>query len=357
MSRWATKRTSGLSMPMPKAMVATITMPSSRRKRSWWLLAHRGVQAGVVGQGVDALLAQRLRHLLHALARLAVDDAGLALVLALDEAQQLRARVLLLDDRVADVGPVEAADELRASSQLQPLDDVGARQRVGGGGERDARHAGIALVQHRQRAVSSGRKSWPHWLTQCASSMANSAELAALVQRIELRQEARRRHALRRGVQQRDLAARSIARSTSGVSSQSSVELRKAASTPASCSAPTWSCISAISGDTTTVTPLPGALARDRRDLVAQRLAAAGGHQHQRVAAADHVVDDRRPAGRGRPRSRTPRAGRAGRRCRSESGRGSVGEIARIAIVRSRARRPTASWARAADAHPFAPPG
>ncbi|MDB5818930.1 MAG: recQ, partial [Rhizobacter sp.] len=30
----ATKRTSGLSMPMPKAMVATITMPSSRRKRS-----------------------------------------------------------------------------------------------------------------------------------------------------------------------------------------------------------------------------------------------------------------------------------------------------------------------------------
>ena len=35
-SRWQTKRTSGLSMPMPKAIVATITMPSSRRKRSWW---------------------------------------------------------------------------------------------------------------------------------------------------------------------------------------------------------------------------------------------------------------------------------------------------------------------------------
>jgi len=35
-----------------------------------------------------------------------------------------------------------------------------------------------------------------------------------------------------------------------------------------------------------------GALARDRRDLVAQRLAAARGHQHQRVAAVRHVVDD-----------------------------------------------------------------
>jgi hypothetical protein len=34
-------------------------------------------------------LAQRLRQLFHALARLAVDDAGVALVLALDEAQQL----------------------------------------------------------------------------------------------------------------------------------------------------------------------------------------------------------------------------------------------------------------------------
>ena len=33
-------------------------------------------------------------------------------------------------------------------------------------------------------------------------------------------------------------------------------------------------------------------MARDRRHLVAQALAAAGGHQHQRVATADHVVDD-----------------------------------------------------------------
>ncbi len=35
-SRWATKRTSGLSMPMPNAIVATMTMPSSRTNRFWW---------------------------------------------------------------------------------------------------------------------------------------------------------------------------------------------------------------------------------------------------------------------------------------------------------------------------------
>ena len=37
----------------------------------------------------------------------------------------------------------------------------------------------------------------------------------------------------------------------------SSVELRNAAATPTSCSAPTWSCIKAMSGLTTTVTPCP----------------------------------------------------------------------------------------------------
>jgi hypothetical protein len=70
------------------------------------------------------------------------------------------------------------------------------------------------------------------------------------------------------------------------------VEFRKAACTPASSSAPTWSCISAISGRDHHRHALPGALAGDGRHLVAQALAAAGGHQHQRVAAGGHVVDD-----------------------------------------------------------------
>ncbi|CPU66596.1 Uncharacterised protein [Mycobacteroides abscessus] len=35
-SRCATNRTSGLSMPMPKAIVATMTRPSSRRNRDWF---------------------------------------------------------------------------------------------------------------------------------------------------------------------------------------------------------------------------------------------------------------------------------------------------------------------------------
>jgi hypothetical protein len=140
-SRCATKRTSGLSMPMPNAMVATITSPSSRRKRSWWRLRTSASSPAWYGSAAMPSATSHSAVLLDLLARLAVHDAGIAVVLVLDEAQQLRARVVLLDDRVADVGPVEAADEDARVLELQALDDVGARQVVGGGRQRDARHA------------------------------------------------------------------------------------------------------------------------------------------------------------------------------------------------------------------------
>ena len=74
-------------------------------------------------------------------------------MLAADEGEQLRARIVLVDDRVADVGPVEARHEHARVGERQPVDDLGAREGIGGGGERDARHRGIALVQQRQAEV------------------------------------------------------------------------------------------------------------------------------------------------------------------------------------------------------------
>jgi hypothetical protein len=182
-------------------------------------------------------------------------------VLALDEAQQLRGGVFLFDDGVADVGPVKAADKLPRVLQLQALDDVGARERIGRGGERDARHAGVALVQHGERAVLGAEVVAP---LAHAVRLVNGkqAQLPALVQRIEQRQKARRGHPLGRGVQQGDVAAQqALLHASASSPAQGGVE--KAASTPASCSAPTWSCISAISGEITTVMPWPAALARN----------------------------------------------------------------------------------------------
>ncbi len=107
----------------------------------------------MVGQRGDALAFQPGGGLVDLAPRLAVDDAGVARVLVVDEAQQLRAGVVLLDDGIADIRPVEAADEDARVFQLQPLDDVAPRQGIGGGGQGDPRHARIAPVQHVERQI------------------------------------------------------------------------------------------------------------------------------------------------------------------------------------------------------------
>jgi hypothetical protein len=112
---------------------------------------------------------------------------------------------------------------------------------------------------------------------------------------------ARRQQPLRRDVEQVELAG--AQRALDGAClCQSAWSSGTPRARRASFSAATWSCISAISGDTTT--PMP--VAQQRRDLVAQRLAAAGRHQHERIAAAGDVrrrVDDvgLLPAGRSYP--------------------------------------------------------
>ena len=93
---------------------------------------------------------------------------------------------------------------------------------------------------------------------------------------------------LRGQVEQVEFAGDERALDRGGARSASWVELRNAARTPTRFSASTWSCISAISGEIDDA----GARAHQRGDLVAQRLAAAGGHQHEGVAAAHDVVDD-----------------------------------------------------------------
>ena len=71
---------------------------------------------------------------------------------------------------------------------------------------------------------------------------------------LEQRQRAVLQQALRRDVEQVELAGAN-ARSTACCSGQLCEELRKAARTPASFSASTWSCMSAMSGETTTPVP------------------------------------------------------------------------------------------------------
>jgi len=253
-------------------------------------LAHLEIEPGVVGQGMDAGLRQHVGNFFHPFARLAIHHAGLARMLALDKAQELGAGILFLDDGVADVGPVETADKLPRRFQLQPLHDVGARERVGGGGERHAWHAGIALVQHRQRPVF-GPKVVPPLAHAMRFINREQAKLAAFMQRVELRQKTRRGDALRRGIQQRDFAAQqALLGLISLFAVQRGIQKRRAHT-------------GLVQRADLVVhqrnqrrhhhgNALPGALTRNRRNLVTQAFAAAGGHQHQRVATGHHMADD-----------------------------------------------------------------
>ncbi len=254
------------------------------------LLAQLGRQAGVVGQRADAGVLQRAGHLLHALPGLAVHHACLAQVLALDETDQLRQRLLLLLDAVSDVGPVEAADEKARVLQLQPGDDVGARQLVGRGREGDARHVGVALVQQGQLAVFG-----PEVVAPLAHAVrlvdGEQRQLAALVQAVQQRDETVGGHALGRGVQGGQLAARQALLHVQRLRPvQRGVEKGRL---HARLQQRTHLVVHQRDqrrdddGDA-----LPRFAPHDGRHLVAQRLAPARGHEHQGVAAGDNVFDD-----------------------------------------------------------------
>ncbi len=244
----------------------------------------------MVRQRRDARAAQPGRGFFDFLARAAVDDAGLAVVLVLQQAQQLALGFVLFDDGVADVRPVEALDEGARVAQRESGDDVLARDRIGGGGQRHARHTGIALGKDRQAQVLLAKIMAP-----LADAMrfvdGHQRQQATLVQRVEHGQETRRQDALRRRIQQHQPARQQLALDVARLTAvQRAVEKR------------------GVHADLFERTDLvlhqrdqraddqrhtaAGAVARDRRHLVGQALAAAGGHQHQGVAAVDDVIDD-----------------------------------------------------------------
>ena len=67
--------------------------------------------------------------------------------------QKLLFAAVFFDDLVVDVGAVEAGDEFGGVFQVQVVFDVGAGFGVGGGGEGDAGNGGIAVGQKAELAV------------------------------------------------------------------------------------------------------------------------------------------------------------------------------------------------------------
>lgn len=78
------------------------------------------VEPRVVRDGLDPVVAEEVGGALDRVAREAVDDARVARVLLLEEGEELLLRVVLGDDPVLDVGPVEAGDEVLGVGQGEP---------------------------------------------------------------------------------------------------------------------------------------------------------------------------------------------------------------------------------------------
>ena len=209
-------------------------------------------------------------------------------VLAAQKVHELATRLRLLGHAVADVRPVEAGDELRRLLQLQPAHDLPAGRGVGGGRDRDPRHPRPALVQQVQLDVFG---------PEVVPPLRDAVRLVDGKERnrhpLQQPQEALGQQPLRGHItevqvagQQRPLHPRLfIPRQRRVQKGRPHPEL------------PQRVHLILHQGDQRRDDD-PGPRPQQRRNLVAQRLAAPGRHQHQGIAAAHHLLDDRllRPA-------------------------------------------------------------
>ena len=127
-------------------------------------------------------------------------------MLVFNEAQQLPRGLGFFDNRVADVGPVKAADKMPRVFELEPLDHVLSGQRIRRRRQGHARHVGEHLMQQAQAAVLGPKVVAP---LAHAVRLVNrkQAEFAALIERAQQVFHTWRVDALGRSVQQRQLSA------------------------------------------------------------------------------------------------------------------------------------------------------
>ena len=184
---------------------------------------------------------------------------------------------------VGQVRTIESGDVHFRSAQPEHANDVVANVGRGGRGQGDGRGRTHLLAHFAQAHVFR------------AEVVSPEAEAVGFVDhqqvRTKLRQQAlerRRRKALRREIEQSGeilpelLPVRATARPTTASCSAAARER------PASCNCWTWSAMSEISGETTTVRPFSS----NGRKLEAEAFARAGRHDADDVVAREHVLDD-----------------------------------------------------------------
>ncbi|MCY1390931.1 hypothetical protein D9M71_57560 [compost metagenome] len=235
----------------------------------------------MVRQGREALLAEEHRHFIDFLARQAVDDTGITATFC-EERQQLLARLLLGHDTIEDIRPVEARQEALCILQVQAVDNLFASALVGGGGQGNSRHIWKQFCELSQLQVFGAEIMAP--LRDAMRLVDGEQGDIQAAQEVE---HARLHQTLRRQVQHLDLAVANL---------HSQVTLLLGAQRGVQGSG---SHAQLFEGSDLVVhqgdqwrNHHGQAIAQQGRDLEAQGLAAAGGHQHQGVATIGHALDN-----------------------------------------------------------------
>ena len=196
--------------------------------------------------------------------------------------QQLALGLVLRLDPVLDVGPVEAGHELPGLAQRQPGRDLRPGVLGRGRGHRDPRHRRPPLVQHGKRQVVG---------PEVVSPLGHAVRLVDGEQRdraaVEQPQRGFGPQPLRRQVEQVELAVHERVLDPAPLVG---VLRRVEESRPHAEHGQRVDLI--LHERDQRRDDHAGALAHQRRDLVAQRLAAAGRHQRDRVPAGADVLDD-----------------------------------------------------------------
>ena len=109
------------------------------------------VHAGMIGAHGAAAPPQRFGQFLGCGASLGIDDAGAGMLA--EQIGELARQPFAGMYGIADIGPVEARDDEAVFGNAQLHQNVPPRMRVGGRGERQARHVGEFVQQRAQQPI------------------------------------------------------------------------------------------------------------------------------------------------------------------------------------------------------------
>ena len=249
MSRCTTKRTSGRSIPMPKAIVATTTTGSPERNRASAARFVSGIQTGMEGDRGDALLRQPLRHALGLRAAGAIDDAADA-GMARQQIEQLRGLAHLR--RGGDVQVRRGGSWRRRFPPAPSSARAGCRRACA---DRRSRSAPRAARRGTDRPGTPARDT-PGGIrgpiaTRNAPRRSRTAQAAAATAAPACHSPSSRSGETYSRSSCCSIRSRVVLRASAGSRSECSAP----AATPSWRSAATWSSISAISGEITTAVP------------------------------------------------------------------------------------------------------